>query len=302
MDRSTILVLGAGGIGCKWAIKAHSRCPEGSAELLLIDVDKKSFSNAKSAHCLQLSLGDEDNGAATLMRMAKHRLNDGIRDFQSLFNESELVILLSGLGGGTGSGTSAELANIAKDSGNVVITIVGLPFAEQPFRSSIAKDVLPEINDASDICIKLSMERLAWQARGRNSDWESGSEWIEELVEGLVTTLAKVGKINLDLMDLKSIVSKSGDSTLVVGTGYTDEPEKVVKVAQQSPLYDINIKGAKGCLIQVEGGPDMTLSHLSLVSDGFLSVLNPNCQVILGARSSEDMAGKLRLVAVLSGL
>ena len=92
------------------------------------------------------------------------------------------------------------------------------------------------------------------------------------------------------------------NSTLVVGIGNTDEPEKVVKIAQKSPLYDIKVEGAKGCLIQVEGGPDMTLSHLNLVSDEFLSVLDPNCQVILGARSSEEMTGKLRLVAVLSGI
>ena len=302
MDRSTILILGAGGIGCKWATRAHSRCPEGSADLLLIDVDKNSFLNANSAHCLQLSLGDEDKGTATLRRMAKHRLKDGINDFQNLFDTSELVIILSGLGGGTGSGISAELATIAKGSGSVVISIVGLPFAEQPFRSTIARDVLPNIDESSDMCIKLSMERLAWQARNRKSDWESGSEWIEELVEGLVTTLAKVGKINLDLMDLKSIVGKPGNATLVVGTGDTNEPEKVVKVAQQSPLYDINVEGAKGCLIQVEGGFDMTLAHLNLVSDSFLSALDPDCQVILGARSSEEMTGKIRLVAVLCGL
>ena len=302
MDRSAILIIGAGGLGCKWAMQAHSRCPDNSAELLLIDVDKKSFLNANSAHCLQLSLGDEDKGTATLRRMAKYRLRDGIGGFKNLFSTSELVIILSGLGGGTGSGITAELANIAKESDNLIISIVGIPFAEQPFRSTIAKDSLPEINKSSDMCINLSMERLAWQAKDRNSDWESGSEWIEELVEGLVTTLAKVGKINLDLMDLKSIVGKPGDSTLVVGIGNTDEPEKVVKIAQKSPLYDINVEGAKGCLIQVEGGPDMTLAHLNLVSDEFLSVLDPNCQVILGARSSEEMSGKLRLVAVLSGI
>ena len=100
----------------------------------------------------------------------------------------------------------------------------------------------------------------------------------------------------------RRIVGKPGNATLVVGTGHIDEPEKVVRVAHQSPLYDIKVEGAKGCLIQVEGGPDMTLSHLNLVSDGFLSVLDSDCQVILGARASEEMIGKLRLVAVLSGL
>ena len=103
-------------------------------------------------------------------------------------------------------------------------------------------------------------------------------------------------------MDLKAIVGKPGNTTLVVGTGTTNEPDKVVSMAKKSPLYDIEVKGAKGCLIQVEGGPDMTLSHLEQVSEGFLSILDPDCQVILGARSSDEMIGKLRLVAVLSGL
>lgn len=302
MDRGTILLIGAGGIGCKWAIQAHSMCPSDSADLLLIDVDADSFSGVNSAHCLQLSMGDQDKGSATLRRMAIHRLKDGINDFKPLLETSELVIILAGLGGGTGSGVSSEIAAMAHESESVVISIAGLPFAEQPFRSAIAEDVLPDLIAYSDVCIQVSMERLAWQARDRNSDWESGSEWIGELIQGLVTTLARVGKINLDLMDLKAIVGKPGNTTLVVGTGTTNEPDKVVSMAKKSPLYDIEVKGAKGCLIQVEGGPDMTLSHLEQVSEGFLSILDPDCQVILGARSSDEMIGKLRLVAVLSGL
>jgi cell division protein FtsZ len=301
MERGSILVIGAGGIGCKWASQAHSRCPN-YADLLLIDADSDSFVGINSAHCLQLSLGDQDKGTATLGKMALHRLKEGIGDFKPLLNSSELVIILSGLGGGTGSGVSPEIASMAHEAGSVVVAIAGLPFSEQPFRSAIAQHALPDLEKYSDVCIKVSMERLAWQARDRNSDWESGSEWIGELIEGLVTTLAKVGKINLDLMDLKTIVSKPGETTLVVGTGSTHDPENVVRMAKKSPLYDINVEGAKGCLIQVEGGPDMTLSHLQQVSEGFLSILNPECQVILGARSTEEMMGKLRLVAVLSGI
>ena len=122
------------------------------------------------------------------------------------------------------------------------------------------------------------------------------------MIEGLVTTLARVGKINLDLMDLRTVVGRPGNATLIVGNGTTEDPDGVVRMARNSPLSEISIDGAKGCLIQVEGGPDMTLGHLNRVSEAFVSNLDNDCQVILGARASEDMAGRLRLVAVVSGL
>ena len=169
-------------------------------------------------------------------------------------------------------------------------------------RCAIAENALPTIERNSDLCIRVSLERLAWQARHRDSDWKLGSEWIGELIEGLVTTLARVGKINLDLMDLRTVVGRPGNATLIVGNGTTDDPDGVVRMARNSPLSDISIEGAKGCLIQVEGGPDMTLGHLNRVSEAFVSTLDNDCQVILGARASEDMAGRIRLVAVVSGL
>lgn len=121
-------------------------------------------------------------------------------------------------------------------------------------------------------------------------------------MEGLVTTLARVGKINLDLMDLRTIINRPGNATLIVGTGTTDKPVSVVHEAQNSPLSDLEVEGAKGCMIQVEGGPDMTLSHLNEVTEAFVSVLDPDCQVIMGARASDEMLGRIRLVAVVSGL
>jgi cell division protein FtsZ len=85
-------------------------------------------------------------------------------------------------------------------------------------------------------------------------------------------------------------------------SGTTRNPKGVVQIARESPLYDLNIDGASGCLIQVEGGPDMTLSHLNEVTDEFVSNLSPNCQVIMGARVGEGLIGKLRITAVVSGL
>jgi len=301
MEEGAILVVGVGGIGCSWARSAHSRCSKLS-DLLLIDADESSFDSSHEANCLHLDATGNARGLAALPNLAAFRLSEGIENISNLIEKSELVIILSALGGGTGSGASSEIAARSRDSGSLVLSIVGIPFAEQPLRSAIAEKSLPYIEGSSDLCIRVSLERLAWQARHRESDWKLGSEWIGELIEGLVTTLAKVGKLNLDLMDLRTVIERPGNATLIVGNGTTENPIGVVKMARESPLSEINTDGAKGCLIQVEGGPDMTLSHLNQVSEAFVSSLDEDCQVILGARSSDEMAGRLRLVAVVSGL
>ena len=301
MEPGSILIVGVGGIGCQWSSGAHGKCQQLS-ELLLIDADESSFSSGYEAHCLHLDASGSGKGTAALPNLAAHRLNEGVANIQGLLKNSELVIILAALGGGTGSGAAAEIAARSAEAGSLVISIVGMPFAEQPLRSAIADKAIPAIERNSDLCIRVSLERLAWQARHRESDWKMGSEWIGELIEGLVTTLARVGKMNLDLMDLRTIVGRPGNATLIVGNGTTSDPDEVVRMARNSPLSEISIDGAKGCMIQVEGGPDMTLGHLNMVSEAFVSTLDEDCQVILGARASDDLVGRLRLVAVVSGL
>ncbi len=301
MDEGAILIAGVGGIGCTWAERAHSKCSE-LADLLLIDADETSFAGTAAAHCLHLDAGGDGRGTAALPALAAHRLRDGMSSIGPLLEDAELVLIMAGLGGGMGSGASAELASLAYENDCLVITIAGLPFAEQPLRCSIAEVAIQALEENSHVCIRVSMERLAWQARNRDSDWRTGSGWIEDLVEGLVTTLAKVGKINLDLMDLRTVINRPGNATLIVGTGTTDRPDKVVVEARKSPLSDLSVEGARGCMIQVEGGPDMTLAHLNEVTEAFVSSLDPDCQVIMGARASDEMVGRIRLVAVVSGL
>ena len=301
MDEGAILIAGVGGIGCTWAERAHSKCSE-LADLLLIDADETSFAGTAAAHCLHLDAGGDGRGTAALPALAAHRLRDGMSSIGPLLEDAELVLIMAGLGGGMGSGASAELASLAYENDCLVITIAGLPFAEQPLRCSIAEVAIEALEENSHVCIRVSMERLAWQARNRDSDWRTGSGWIGDLVEGLVTTLAKVGKINLDLMDLRTVINRPGNATLIVGTGTTDRPDKVVVEARKSPLSDLSVEGARGCMIQVEGGPDMTLAHLNEVTEAFVSSLDPDCQVIMGARASDEMVGRIRLVAVVSGL
>ena len=301
MHEGAILIAGVGGLGCSWAVAAHEQCSDQS-DLLLIDADETSFRGSGQAHCLHLDAIGDGSGAAALPNLAAHRLTEGLGAIEPLLEKAELMFVMTGLGGGTGSGAASELARMARSRNCIVMSIAGLPFAEQPLRSAIANAALPALHNQSHVCIRVSMERLAWYARARDEDWQSGSGWIQDLVEGLVTTLAKVGKLNLDLMDLRTVVEHQGGATLIVGTGSVVDPSQVVELARRSPLTEVDVSGAKGCLIQVEGGPDMTLSHLNQLSESLVSSLHPDCQVILGARASDEMVGRLRLVAVVSGI
>ena len=301
MHEGAILIAGVGGLGCAWANAAHQQCADLS-DLLLIDADETSFRGSGQAHCLHLDAVGDGSGAAALPNLAAHRLSEGFSALEPLLEKAELVFIMTGLGGGTGSGAANELARLARARNCIVLSIAGLPFAEQPLRCAIANTALPALEEQSHVCIRVSMERLAWYARARNAEWQSGSGWIQDLVECLVTTLAKVGKLNLDLMDLRTVVEHQGGATLIVGTGTVVDPSQVVEVARRSPLTEVDVSGARGCLIQVEGGPDMTLAHLNQLSESLVSTLHPDCQVILGARASDEMVGRLRLVAVVSGL
>ena len=288
-------------MGSLWAERAHSRCSRFS-DLLLIDADEKTFNGSAEAHCLHLDASGEAKGSAALPMLAKHRLNEGVKEIQPLIDKAELVVILTCLGGGVGSGAASEFARLARESDSMVVSIVGFPFAEQPIRYQMAEESFPELYNFSNVCIRVSLERLSWQSKERKLDWKKGAGWIEELVEGLLSTLAKVGKINLDLMDFRTIVEHPGEATILVGSGPTNSLSEVVKTAFQSPLSNLDIDGAKGCWIQVEGGPDMTIYQLNRVTEEFVSRLDSNCQVLLGARSTDEMIGRVRVVAVVSGL
>ena len=301
MHQGALLIVGIGGLGSLWAERSHSRCSRYS-DLLLIDADEKTFNGSAEAHCLHLDASGEARGAAALPMLAKHRLNEGVKEIQPLIDKAELVVILTCLGGGVGSGAASEFARMARESDSMVVSIVGFPFAEQPIRYQMAEESFPELYNFSNVCIRVSLERLSWQSKERKLDWKKGAGWIEELVEGLLSTLAKVGKINLDLMDFRTIVEHPGEATILVGSGPTNSLSEVVKTAFQSPLSNLDIDGAKGCWIQVEGGPDLTISQLNTVTEEFVSRLDSNCQVLLGARSTDEMIGRVRVVAVVSGL
>ena len=130
------------------------------------------------------------------------------------FEDVEIVIIIAALEGELVQGSS-EIARQAKSTGSIVLSIACMPFEFQNSRLNLAKSAFEKLDKFSDVCIELSAERLAKQENLRGNTWTENASWVESLVDGLVRTLMDMGLINLDLMDLKTIVCKDGLSTML---------------------------------------------------------------------------------------
>ena len=300
MDGAQILIAGIGGLGGSWAQRAHSITGH-DIDLVLIDADENTF-NAPDAHVIRLGRDLDSAGCAALPPLGEQRMRQASDVSRTLLDGVELVILLTGLGGGTGTGAAPEFARQARLSGAIVISIAAIPFEAQETRVKVSKEGLSKLEANSDVCVRLDLDRLAWQARERGIDWRLGASWVEEFVDGLVRTLMRLGLINLDLMDLKTIVGHSGGSTLMVGQGDPEDANSLLEDALSAPLANLSLDGAKACLLQIEGGPGMTVGQVGLIADAFTARFDENAQVILGARVSDDLHGQIRVVAVVAGL
>ncbi|MCS5533881.1 MAG: hypothetical protein NZ736_06460 [Candidatus Poseidoniaceae archaeon] len=301
MEASQILIAGVGGLGCAWAKRAYEKCDRG-ADVLLIDADDSSLTGCESAHVLRLGHTLDSVGCAALPPLAEQRMRGLAPLARTILEDVELVVLLVGLGGGSGTGAGHEFARQARQSGAVVLSVAALPFPVQETRAKIAEEGLERLQHNAHITVQLSLERLARQAREKGTAWQMGAEWIEDLVDGLVRTLLRMGLINLDLMDLRAIVDAEGGATMLVGVGRADEPEEILNSAMMAPLAELDVGGAKGCLIQIEGGQGMTIGQVETVASLFTAALDVDAQVILGARVSEDLHDSIRVVTLLSGI
>ncbi len=301
MESSQILIAGVGGLGCAWAKRAYEKCDRG-ADVVLIDADDSSLTGCDSAHVLRLGHTLDSVGCAALPPLAEQRMRGLAPLVRTILEDVELVVLLVGLGGGSGTGAGHEFARQARQSGAVVLCVAALPFDVQETRAKIAEEGLERLQQNAHITVQLSLERLARQAREKGTAWQMGAEWIEDLVDGLVRTLLRMGLINLDLMDLRAIVDTEGGATMLVGVGRADEPEEILNSAMMAPLAELDVSGAKGCLIQIEGGRGMTIGQVETVASLFTAALDIDAQVILGARVSEDLHDTIRVVTLLSGI
>jgi len=216
-----------------------------------------------------------------------------------------MVFVLAGMGGGTGTGAAPVAAQLAKETGAVVIGVVTMPFESEKARIDKAEWGLQELREVTNTCVVLDNNRLvdiAGQLPIEHA-FAVANELVSTMVKGIVETITLPSLINLDYADVSAIMKDGGVS--VIGIGEADTQDRVMEAVRQAlthPLLDVDYKGATGALIHVTCGPDLKLEEFDLVGRTVSENLSAEAQVIIGARINKDFVGKVRVITIMTGV
>lgn len=304
--KPTIAVCGVGGAGCN-TINRLLRMGVGRSELIAFNTDKKHLNlvadGAKRA--LIGSTITRGLGAGGSPELAEKAAYSSQRAIASLLDGKDLVFITCGMGGGTGTGAAPVIAEIAKQRGAIVVAFCTYPFALEKARLGKAKAGIARLKGVADTIVLIDNNRLVSYAG--NLPIEKSFELLDEImakaVRGISKTILEPSLLNLDYMDLKSVVENGGISMIAVGesSGY-DRVGEIAPAVLKNKLLDIDIDGARGVLLHITGGTDLTLGDANRAGELLTQSVDPSANVIYGARIEEGFEKKIEAMAIFTGI
>lgn len=226
-------------------------------------------------------------------------------DIQKVLEGADVVFLVSGMGGGTGTGASPIVADVARKEGAIVIGIVTYPFRIEKARLEKAKQGIEEMRKVCDTLVIIDNQKLLDFVPNLpiEQSFMVADEITARAVKGISDTLLQPSLINLDFADLRAVMSGGGISMIAVGEGKgIGKVEDVVKNTLDHKLLDVDPTGAKGVLIHLSGGPDMTLGDANSIGEKLTSEVDPHSDVIWGARMDASFLDRIEAIAIFTGL
>ena len=223
-----------------------------------------------------------------------------------LLSDCDMVFVTAGMGGGTGTGAAPLIAEIAREQGALTIGVVTKPFRfEGPRRQKNAEDGIAEFQSKVDTLISIPNERLMQVVDKKTTMIEAfklADEVLRQGVQGISDLIIQPGVINLDFADVKAIMSGQGAALMGIGFGNGDtRAADAAKDAVASPLLETTIAGAKGILLNITGGPDLTLYEVNEAAQLVSESADPEAQIIFGTVIDESMKGEVKITVIATG-
>jgi cell division protein FtsZ len=305
VGQANIKVIGVGGAGNNMVGWLYKKGIKG-AEIIACNTDQQHLNITEADK--KFVIGKEITrglGAGGFPEKGAEAAQESMQDIKDSLKNTDMAFICAGEGGGTGTGGAPIVAQVAKDTGAIVIGTVTMPFKIERARVDKAEFGLQQLRQACDTVIVIDNNRLVNIAGNLpiQQAFAVANELVSTMIKGIVETIAVPSLVNLDYADVKSIMTNGGVAAIGVGASDTNNKvEEAVKGALSNPLLDISYKGSTGALIHVHGGTDMTLDEVSKVGELVTESLDDDANVIWGARVSEEMKGKLTVMTIITGV
>ncbi len=302
-----IKVAGVGGSGGN-AITRMIECKLTGVDFVAINTDAQDLhacvANEKIHIGKNLTRG---LGAGMNPELGRQAAEENRDEIQEAFKGCDMVFVVYGAGGGTGSGAGPVVAEAAREAGALTVGVATKPFTfEGKQRMVIAEESLENLKDRVDTSITVQNDKLL-QIVDRQTSLLNAFRIVDDVlrqgVQGISDLITKPGIINVDFADIKSVIQDSGSALMGVGVASgEDRAQKAAKQAISSPLLDVSVDGAKGVLFNITGGVDLTMMEINEAAGLITENIDSNARIIFGAASDETVKkDEIKITVVATG-
>src|SRR5512140_173153 len=301
-----IKVIGVGGGGCN---AVNRMIQEGLKGIEFITVNTDAQALAVSKAQTRVRIGEKVTrglGAGGNPENGRKSAEESAEELYEVLKGSDMVFVTSGMGGGTGTGAAAIVAQIAKEVGALTIGVVTRPFTfEGSRRAQSAEAGIAKLKEHADTLIVIPNDRLLQMVDKRASLQDAfrlADDVLRQGIQGISELITVPGLINLDFADVRAIMSEGGAALMAVGRATGEERARVAaEAAISSQLLDITIDGARGILFNVTGGPSLTLFEVNQAAAIIKETAHPDVNLIFGAVIDPNMAEEVRITVIATG-
>lgn len=303
-----ILVFGVGGAGGNAVNNMVASELEG-VEFIVANTDAQALVHSKAKHCLQLGTKlTQGLGAGSRPDIGSAAAEESTDEIKAVLDQAHMVFITAGMGGGTGTGAAPIIAKIARDMGVLTVGVVTKPFSfEGQRRLRIAEEGIDKLKEFVDTLIVVPNQNLFRIANEKTTfakAFEMADEVLYAGVRGVTDLMVMPGLINLDFADVRTVMREMG--TAMMGMGEAEGERRAIEAAEaaiSNPLLDhTSMKGARGVLINITGGMDLTLYEVDEAANKIRAEVDPEANIIVGSTFDDKMNGKMRVSVVATGI
>lgn len=301
-----IKVIGVGGSGGS-AVNRMIDCGIRGVEFIAVNTDVQALHYNKASKKIHIGKTiTRGLGAGMNPELGKRSAEEAQNEIRDMLKDADMVFVTCGLGGGTGTGASPSIAEIARDLGALTVAVVTKPFAfEGAQRKNIAERGLAELADKVDTIITIPNDKLLQVIDKKTSLLDAFmvvDEVLRQGVQGISELITVPGLINVDFADVKAVMANAGSALMGIGQASGENKAiEAAKAAISSPLLEMSIEGARGILFTIVGGPNLSMHEVNEAAKVITSSVDEDAKIIFGAVIDDKYKDEIKITVVATG-